>query len=45
MIEAVTVSQPGVGIDVLADAEVRTRLFDALRLLVDAEPAAVAALT
>ena len=43
VVEAVVVSQPGVGIDVLADDEVRTRLLDALRLLVDAEPAAAAA--
>ena len=43
VVEDVVVSQPGVGIDVLADEEVRTRLLDALRLLVDAEPAAAAA--
>ena len=43
VVESVVVSQPGVGIDVLADDEVRTRLLDALRLLVDAEPAAAAA--
>lgn len=43
VVEAVTVSQPGVGVDVLADAEVRTRLLDALQLLVDAEPAVAAA--
>lgn len=43
VVEAVVVSQPGVGVDVLADDEVRTRLLDALRLLVDAEPAAAAA--
>ena len=43
VVESVVVSQPGVGIDVLADEEVRTRLLDALRLLVDAEPAAAAA--
>lgn len=43
VVEAVVVSQPGVGVDVLADAEVRTRLLDALQLLVDAEPAAAAA--
>lgn len=43
VVEAVVVSQPGVGVDVLADVEVRTRLLDALRLLVDAEPAAAAA--
>ena len=43
VVEAVVVSQPGVDVDVLADDEVRTRLLDALRLLVDAEPAAAAA--
>jgi NAD(P)H-dependent FMN reductase len=43
VVEDVVVSQPGVGIDVLADEEVRARLLDALRLLVDAEPAAAAA--
>jgi NAD(P)H-dependent FMN reductase len=43
VVEDVVVSLPGVGIDVLADEEVRTRLLDALRLLVDAEPAAAAA--
>ncbi|MGV3563913.1 MAG: hypothetical protein ACO1ON_11600 [Nocardioides sp.] len=43
VVEAVVVSQPGVDGDVLADDEVRTRLLDALRLLVDAEPAAAAA--
>lgn len=43
VVEAVVVSQPGVGVDVLADDEVRTRLLDALRLLVDAEPVAAAA--
>ena len=43
VVESVLVSQPGVGVDVLADDEVRTRLLDALRLLVDAEPAAAAA--
>ncbi len=43
VVEAVLVSQPGVGVDVLADAEVRTRLLDALRLLVDAEPPVAAA--
>ena len=43
VVESVVVSQPGVGIDVLADDEVRTRLLDALRLLVEAEPAAAAA--
>ena len=43
VVEAVVVSQPGVDVDVLADAEVRTRLLDALQLLVDAEPAVAAA--
>ena len=43
VVEAVVVSQPGVDVDVLADDEVRTRLLDALRLLVDAQPAAAAA--
>lgn len=43
VVEAVVVSQPGVGIDVLADPEVRARLLDALQLLVDAEPASAAA--
>ena len=42
VVEAVTLSQPGVGIDVLADAEVRTRLLGALSLLVDAEPSVAA---
>ena len=36
VVEAVTVSQPGVGIDVLTDPEVRARLLGALRLLVEA---------
>jgi NAD(P)H-dependent FMN reductase len=43
VVETVVVSQPGVNVDVLADDEVRTRLLDALRLLVDAEPATAAA--
>lgn len=43
VVETVVVSQPGVGVDVLSDPEVRTRLLDALRLLVAAEPASAAA--
>jgi NAD(P)H-dependent FMN reductase len=43
VVESVVVSQPGVGVDVLTDPEVRARLLDALRLLVEAEEAPVAA--
>ncbi len=43
VVESVVVSQPGVGVDVLEDEAVRARLLDALRLLVDAEPAPAAA--
>lgn len=43
VVEAVTVSQSGVGIDVLTDPEVRARLLGALRLLVEAEEAPAAA--
>ena len=43
VVESVVVSQPGVEVDVLTDPDVRDRLLDALRLLVEAEPAPVAA--